>query len=204
MKLLELLVESKGAKTVVVYGGRFQPFHKGHYAAYKWLCHKFGKENVWLASSNKTNTDPAAGDISPFTFKEKKEIMVGLYGISARRIVQCDNPTFKPIEIFKLYHGYDITYISAVGSKDEGRYVGGDFFKPLPDKERDWETLEDKVGYYTIIPMAKKISGTQVREALTKAISADEADLEDVYHKFFGHYDSTIAQLITAKLKDIK
>lgn len=203
MKLFQLLEAGSSGKLVVVYGGRFQPFHKGHYAAYKWLCKKFGKENVWLAASNKTNTDPKGGDVSPFTFKEKKEIMVGLFGIPARRVVECDNPTFKPVEIFQLYKGYQIIYITAVGAKDEGRYHGGDFFKPLPEERRDYKTLDDKVGYYTIIPMTKKISGTEVRKALSDPHN-DEAETEELYHKFFGKYDSTIAQLISAKLKEVK
>ena len=31
---------------VVVYAGRFQPFHKGHYAAYSKLVSKFGKDKI--------------------------------------------------------------------------------------------------------------------------------------------------------------
>jgi nicotinamide mononucleotide adenylyltransferase len=29
-------------KTIVVYSGRFQPFHKGHYISYQKLVSKFG------------------------------------------------------------------------------------------------------------------------------------------------------------------
>ena len=34
-------------KEVVVYAGRFQPFHKGHYGTYQHLVKKFGKDNVY-------------------------------------------------------------------------------------------------------------------------------------------------------------
>ncbi len=40
-------------KTVVVYVGRFQPFHKGHYATYSNLVKKFGKDSVYIGTSNK-------------------------------------------------------------------------------------------------------------------------------------------------------
>ena len=42
-------------KTVVVYAGRFQPFHRGHYAAYKKLVDKFGKDSVYVGTSNDTD-----------------------------------------------------------------------------------------------------------------------------------------------------
>jgi nicotinamide mononucleotide adenylyltransferase len=40
-------------KTVVVYVGRFQPFHKGHYGTYSHLVKKFGKDNFYIGTSNK-------------------------------------------------------------------------------------------------------------------------------------------------------
>ena len=206
MKISELLEDIKAKKLCVVFGGRFQPFHKGHYDAYKGLCKKFGDENVWIATSNSTNFNPTNGNISPFTFSEKKEIMVSLYDINPRRIIQCKNPAFKPVEIFDLYKNYPIIYISAVGKKDEERYKTGTFFKPLPlpfvlkDVEA-LSTAEDGIGYFTNIPMTKDISGTQVREALANA-QGDEREI--LFKKFFGKYDSIIDQLLIAKLKDIK
>ncbi len=203
MKLIEI-IENK--RLVVVLGGRFEPFHKGHFFAYKWLCKKFGDENVWIATSNKTNFNPANGEISPFTFKEKKEIIVALYDVNPRRIVQCKNPAFSPREIFSLYKGFPIIYISAVGKKDEERYRTGTFYRPLPlpfvlkDAEM-LATMDDDVGYYVEVPMIRDISGTEVREALK---SARGDDREKLFKKFFGRYDSIVDALIVAKLKDIK
>jgi cytidyltransferase-like protein len=206
MKLSQILEVIESKRLVVVYGGRFQPFHKGHFDAYKWLCKKFGDENVWIATSNSTNFNPKNGEISPFTFKEKKEIMVALYDINPRRIIQCKNPAFKPVEIFALYKDFPIIYITAVGKKDEERYRTGTFYKPLPRPFllKDTEmlsTLDDDVGYYVDVPMSKDISGTQVREALK---SARGDDREILFKKFFGRYDSIVDALVTAKLKDVK
>ena len=202
MKLRQLLEAKQPRKLVVVYGGRFQPFHKGHYAAYKWLCEKFGKANVWLATSNKTSYKAEDPNISPFTFKDKQEIIVGLYGIPANRIVKCKNPTFSPKEIFKLYKDYDIVYIAAVGEKDETRYAASDFFIPLEDKynEKKLYTIADGHGYYVPMPMQiKGISGTVTRDALL-----NDRDTEAVFKKYFGKYDPMIDALITARLKEIK
>jgi len=41
-------------KIVVVYAGRFQPFHKGHYVTYQKLVSKFGAGNVYIGTSNDT------------------------------------------------------------------------------------------------------------------------------------------------------
>ena len=57
-------------KTVVIYVGRFQPFHKGHNATYQHLVKKFGKDNVFIGTSNKTDKLK-----SPFKFNEKVKIM---------------------------------------------------------------------------------------------------------------------------------
>ena len=206
MKLKDLFESIKMKRLVVVMGGRFQPFHQGHYEAYKWLCKKFGEENVWIATSNSTNFNPVSGPISPFKFKEKVEIMVSLYNINPRRIIQCKNPAFSPVEVFELYKDYPIIYVAAVGKKDEERYKTGTFFKPLPEpfflKDAEMlSTIEDKTGYFVDIQMSKNISGTEVREAL---MSTSGRDREKLFRKFFGKYDSIIDDLMIAKFKDIK
>lgn len=194
-------------KLVVVYGGRFQPFHKGHFEAFKWLSEKFGENNVWIASSNKTNFDPKNGDISPFTFKEKKELMVSLYDLDPKKIVQCKNPAFKPTEVFELYKGFKIVYVTAVGAKDISRYKSSSFYKPLPHEfssKRLYEldTLDEGVGYFVKVPEHDKgLSGTEVRETF---VTADDDEREDLFKRFFGRYDSMIDDLIRAKLKDVK
>jgi cytidyltransferase-like protein len=58
-----LLEETELHNFVVVYSGRFQPFHKGHYATYQNLCKKFGKDRVFIGTSNKTDNKQ-----SPFNF----------------------------------------------------------------------------------------------------------------------------------------
>jgi hypothetical protein len=68
--------------TVVVYGGRFQPMHKGHKSSYDFLVKKFGANNVYVASADK-----ATGPKDPFTFDEKRKIALML-GIPADKFVK--------------------------------------------------------------------------------------------------------------------
>ena len=207
------LLEAEGPgpkKLVTVYGGRFQPFHKGHHQAYKWLCHRFGRANVWIATSSKTNFDPKKGDISPFNFKEKKEIITQLYpDIPPRRVVECENPAFKPTDVFDLYKGYRPVYLAAVGRKDQERYVG-DFFHPiptdleLPDQVEELLALDENAGYYVEVPMRSQgISGTLVRQDLLAAAD-DPKTRKKLFEQYFGTYDKLIDSMMVARLKEIK
>ena len=55
---------------LVIYPGRFHPFHKGHHASYDFLSKGYGTDNVYVASSN-----AQAPLTSPFSFDEKKQMM---------------------------------------------------------------------------------------------------------------------------------
>lgn len=208
MTLLEAS-DSGQKKLVIVMGGRFQPFHKGHYQCYKSLVKKYGKANVWIATSNKTNFNPKSGEVSPFTFKEKKHIITTLYDVDPRRIIQCKNPAFKPVEIFEMYKKYRPIYVAAVGKKDQERYVGN-FFHPLPtdldlpDQSAELLALDEQAGYYTEVPMkGDGITGTLVREDLLAAAD-DDKQREKLFEKYFGKYDEDVDALILARLKDVK
>ena len=61
-----LLEESNIKKVVVVYVGRFQPMHKGHFKTFQHLQKKFGKSDVYIGTSNKTEKGR-----SPLTSKKK-------------------------------------------------------------------------------------------------------------------------------------
>ena len=65
------LLQEAVTQKVVVSGGRFQPFHAGHYKTYKHLCSVFGAKNVYIASSNvqDSNKSPLSFLISHLFFK---------------------------------------------------------------------------------------------------------------------------------------
>lgn len=220
MKLDEILrisedQEEKNEKLLaVVYGGRFEPFHKGHFQVYKHLKHVFGSESVWIATSDKTNFSKTNGDISPFNFQEKKELMLRLFRMEEDKIVKCSNPAFNPREIFERYDHAPLVYVAVVGEKDVERYKSAKFFKPYPEMnghplpfneaKEGMSTLDQKVGYY--LPVKKQsggISGTEVREKLLEAAD-DEHQLHTLFKEFFGHYDEVAKDLIISKLKEVK
>jgi len=144
-------------KTVVVYAGRFQPFHKGHYAAYSKLVSKFGRDSVYIGTS-----DDTSGPKSPFNFGEKKKIATTMFGIPDNHFVQIKNP-YKPVEILKHFDGKTTQYIAAVGEKDATR-LHGKYFKPYQGKAGYGY---DEIGYVYPVPAERDpISGTDVRNYL--------------------------------------
>ena len=177
-------------KTIVVYAGRFQPFHKGHYAAYNKLVSKFGSDSVYIGTSNDTS-----GTKSPFNFNEKKKIATTMFGIPDKHFIQIKNP-YKPVEILKNFDGKTTQYIAAVGEKDATR-LHGKYFKPYQGKAG---YRYDEIGYVYAVPVEPNpISGTDVRNNLG---GDDEKKAKDFFLKAYPKYDEKIYNLITNRIKE--
>ena len=173
---------------IVVYSGRFQPFHKGHFATYQNLTKKFGKDNVYIATSNKTDNQK-----SPFDFREKKTIMTKMFGIQSNKIVQVKNP-YAPTEILSKYDAAKTGFITVVGEKDEQR-LGGNYFTPYKGKVE--LGYLDKGYVYASPSQSNPISGTDVRNWLGKG--SDEEKKEG-FLKAYPKFDPTVFKFITLKL----
>lgn len=179
-------------KVVVVYSGRFQPFHLGHYLSYKHLVKKFGKDNVFIGTSNVTDTKK-----SPFNFKEKVLIMTELFGIPKSKIVQIKNP-YVPTEILKNYDPNTTGFITVVGEKDTSR-LGGKYFTPYTGVINHGY---DEKGYVYATPhQAGAISGTQVRNMLS---SGTMGERREKFSKLYPKFNESIFKLIVTKLETLK
>lgn len=186
--------------TVAIFTGRFQPFHAGHYSIYEGLVNKFGKENVFIASSNAQ--DPVK---SPFPFKDKKEIMTTMFGIPKNRVVQVKNP-YAPVEILDKFPK-DTKYVTAVSQKDAERLAkGGGYFKNFdqvaPKKRKGYEDE----GYYIVAPEmqlkvnGKNISGTQLRATFgSDMLSIPEK--KEIFKQVYPKFDKDIFAKIVATTK---
>ena len=189
---MEALLGEQTSDRVVVYSGRFQPFHKGHFATYQLLVRKFGKENVYIGTSNKTDNVK-----SPFGFKEKKYIITKMFGVPSNKVVQIKNP-YAPVEILNKFDSKTTAFITAVGEKDEMR-LSGKYFEPYKDG-KDMEGYMDK-GYVYISPsQSNPISGTDVRNWLGKG--SDE-ERKVGFMKAYPKFDEKIFKLITLTLNKI-
>jgi hypothetical protein len=175
---------------VVVYSGRFQPFHAGHYVSYLKLAKKFGKDNVYIATSNSTS-----GPKSPFDFKEKKEIATKMFNVPSDKFIQVSNP-YAPKEILQSFDGKTTAYIAAVGEKDESR-LSGKYFKPYKGKTGYGY---DEIGYTYAVPAeSNPISGTDVRNWLG---SGDDESKKKGFLKAYPKFNADIFKMITNKLNE--
>jgi hypothetical protein len=175
-------------RTVAVFTGRFQPFHSGHYSIYKNMVDRFGKENVFIATSNKTE----AGK-SPFEFKDKEQIMTKMFDIPEEMIVQVKNP-YAPVEVLQSLPA-GTTYVTAVSQKDADRLKGGKYFQPY-DPETSKAGYAEK-GYFIVAPEmqldidGKNISGTQLRAIFGNPNITDEVK-QEIFAKVYGKFDQDI------------
>jgi len=179
-------------KVVVVYSGRFQPFHKGHYATYDHLVRKFGRDSVYIGTSDVTDNKK-----SPFGFKEKKAIMMKMFGISSNKIVQIKNP-YAPQEILNKFDSDTTGLIVVVGEKDQNR-LGGKYFTPYKGKVE--AGYLDKGYVYASPAQPNAISGTDVRYWLS---AGSEEERKKNFTKAYPKFDEQIFKLITLKLKKLK
>lgn len=191
---------------VVVYPGRFQPFHKGHKAVYDHLVGKFGRDHVYIATSNKV--DPPK---SPFNFSDKT-VFMALTGVPMDRVVESREPYRVP-EITALYPAESTVLIFAVSEKDmaeDPRFRMGTkrdgsptYFQPLPTNLRDARTL-DQTGYILTVPTvdftvlgAPMRSATEVRQQYK---DVEPAVRKKIIADLFGRYSEEAQHIMDSKL----
>jgi len=153
---------------LVIYPGRFHPFHLGHKASYDWLTRQFGENNVYVASSNKQ--DPAT---SPFSFGDKTTMMTKL-GIPAGHVVNVKNP-YQATEITSMLSDEEkanTALIFAVSAKDAERFNFAPkkdgspaYLQPVPDNKKGMKPMT-KHGYVAITPTVNfKVQGADANSA---------------------------------------
>lgn len=71
---------------IVIYPGRFHPFHRGHLASYEYLTRKYGDNSVYVVTS-----DVTAPITSPFRYEDKVKMITRL-GIPPGHVKRVKNP----------------------------------------------------------------------------------------------------------------
>ena len=195
---------------LVIYPGRFQPFHKGHYAVYEWLTGKFGRNNVYIATSNKTDNLK-----SPFTFSEKSYFMQ-LTGVPADRIIQAAQP-YKIEDILAGGHltvadPANTVVVFAVSQKDmeeDPRFSfapkkdgSESYFQPLKDI-RQTDSMQ-KHGYIMVAPTFQfNVAGDPMESASELRAEykvADKKKRQAIVTDLFGRYTPEAEHIMNSKL----
>jgi pyrimidine deaminase RibD-like protein len=135
------LFEAKNIPVIVTYPGRFQPFHQGHAGVFAELQKLFGKNNVYILTSN-----DQSGPKSPFDFSDKRQLMMAA-GVPGDHIVQTT-------AMYALPEGFDphnTIFVTAVGAPDADRLNPDSVLKrDKKDKEGNIIKPAGSPGYYKI------------------------------------------------------
>ncbi len=153
VNLFESNIEESGAQIVVLYPGRFQPFHLGHKEVFRALQNKFGRDNVFISTSNKTEIPK-----SPFNFSDKFKFMIAA-GVPADRILEVASPYKLPAQ----FDPENTIFIVAVGAPDADRLKPNSvkkdgnpsYFKSFTNIKG--ATTADKHGYVIIADERNKV-----------------------------------------------
>ena len=212
MRLFDL-VENENTNLVVIYPGRFHPFHIGHGKVFKYLKEKFKGAQVFIASSGKTD-----GHKSPFAFDEKKKMMM-LAGVDPNAIVQTKVP-YVATEITDRFDPDTTVVLYAVSEKDMNEDPRFDFPQNGPKLKKNGEPahvqkwngtadakpLRDHSYIVTVPTFTFKIRGedinsaTQIRNMIAKA---DETKLIQILQDLYGRDDipSNVVDIFKRKLQ---
>jgi glycerol-3-phosphate cytidylyltransferase-like family protein len=195
---LSELTENSGKQLVIIYPGRFHPFHIGHGKVYKYLKQKYSNAKVFISTSGKVD-----GDRSPFTFDEKKKMMM-LAGVDGSAIVQTKSP-YQSVEIMERFDQNTTVMVFAVSEKDMAEDPRFDFFGGLKLKKngepaylQKWNGLEDAEtfgtrGYIATTPtfpfevLGQKInSASQIRNMI---VNSDDTKLTQMLQDLYNITD---------------
>jgi hypothetical protein len=207
MRISELFEQTQSLKPLVVFPGRFQPFHLGHRQAYDYLTGKYGQDRVYVATSDRV--DPPR---SPFAFNEKIR-MITATGIAPGQVVQTRDP-YRAVELTGQFDPERTLLIFAVSEKDMrenprfGSWTRRDgtpaYLQPLPADQAQAQPMSQH-GYITVVPTVKfsvmgqpMTSASQLRDLWA---NADAKQRRQIITDLYGRYDARLHQLFDRKLQ---
>lgn len=200
--LFENYVFESGPDIVVLYPGRFQPFHLGHREVFESLQAKFGRDSVFIATSNKVEPPK-----SPFNFSDKVKFMIAA-GIPADRILEVASPYKLPAQ----FNPENTIFIVAVGSPDADRLKpdsvkkdgNPSYYKSFTDIKNT--TTADKHGFVIIANERNKLitignkqvdvsHGTQSRAAWN-AVRNNPKERSQFLLQMYGRDDPELGRIL--------
>lgn len=207
MFLAEFSLEKNTKDKIAIFSGRFHPFHRGHYAVYTYLVKLFGQNSVFIATSDKQNSDD-----SPFSFEEKKKI-ISFAGVPEENIIMVKSP-YKASEITDEYNPDKTVVIYAVSRKDmesNPRFKSWKTKSGSPTYFQPYSKKENQLGFkhhsyvitvptfnFTILNKTVK-SATELRNLFSNSNINTQ---KEIIKQMYGKYDRSIHALLHSKLKN--
>ena len=191
---------------LVIFPGRFHPFHLGHKASYDYLVNKYGADAVYVATSDKQ-----APVTSPFSYSDKVAMMTKL-GIPASHVVKVQNP-YRATEItdnLSPEQRADTALIFAVSTKDAERFNfkpkkdgSPSYMQPLPASLKKLRPMT-KAAYIDITPTVNfKVRGQDANSATVVRqlfIDGNDSDRDQIITDLYGAPDSSLRDMFKKQL----
>jgi hypothetical protein len=208
------LTEFAEPQLLVIYPGRFQPFHKGHAAVYSGLVGRYGRNNVYIATAGKVGDDK-----HPFTFSEKLYFMQ-LQGVPADRVVEASQPyqieTVLSGGRIQIADRNNTIVVFAVSEKDmaeDPRFKSWSkkdgtptYFQQYPTDISSMESMV-KHAYILTVPVKKfTVLGQVIDSASTirqMYADADAKTRQQIVADVFGKYTAEAEQIFNNKLLEV-
>jgi hypothetical protein len=219
---IQQLFEGEIKRVIAIYPGRFQPFHLGHKEVFQALQAKFGMDNVFIGTSNKTDADK-----SPFNFSDKLQLMTAA-GVNNHHVIEVASP-YMPDDYIRTigFNPAETVLIFAVGAPDLKRLEVDAHYTALtptgrpskipngksvgdPKPFKTFQSLQDCVTadqhqYVLIVnEREKKVTvngkefdashGTQVRQ-LWNEVRNDPQTSAQVLQQLYGHATPELAHI---------
>lgn len=204
---LTQLFEADNSNILVIYPGRFQPFHKGHKAVFDYLTKKFGRDNVYIATSNKVNPPK-----SPFNFSQKASMM-RLTGVPMDRVVETVEP-YRAHEILDKYPD-STRVIFAVSAKDMAedprfsRWTKKDgspsYFQPAPNRLKNMQNKNQHAYIMTVPTFEFRVLGKPMQSATElrrQFAQADEKTQQAIIQDLFGAFDLEVYAIMHSQIQE--
>ena len=190
-------------QTLVIYPGRFHPFHKGHLASYQWLAKRFGEDSVFVATSGKQEPET-----SPFAFADKQTMMAKL-GIPTGHVVQVKNP-YQAQEITQNFDPDNTVLIFAISEKDAERISfkpkrdgSASYLQPFPENGKGMQPMS-KHGYAILTPKVNfRVQGqdadsaSQIRKLYA---NSNDAGRDSILVDLYGDADAVLRKIFDQRL----
>jgi len=191
---------------LVIYPGRFHPFHLGHKASYDWLTQQFGDNAVYIASSDKQNDKD-----SPFAYADKVKMATKL-GVPAGHIKKVKNP-YQATEITAALSDEEkanTVLVFAVSAKDAERFNFAPkkdgspaYLQPLPNNKKGMKSMTQH-GYVVITPTvnfqvkgADANSASQIRKLY---VAGNDNDRDQIIVDLYGAADPEMRAIFDKQL----
>jgi cytidyltransferase-like protein len=210
--LVNEVLQHQKNNLIVIFPGRFQPFHVGHKKLYDMAKKQFPGADFFIATADEV---AKKDDLSryPFNFAEKKEIIKAT-GIPENEIALVRQP-YKPIEILSSYDQNIAKVIYIVGKKDmetDPRFKFGmtkkgtpTYFQPFTDLQ-SMQPFKEQGGHgyiYAPATLEFDLGGKQITSATelrNMYKGANEVQRKEYIKQILGNFNPKIYELFNSKL----